>query len=905
MTRRRSRDAGRAHRTTTAAVTGAALALGAAVVTAPAAVAADAPAAPDPWVSVTEEGYYRFTAPQAQVQEIVGGVPKVVELQGNIGPSGTWSDLAMDPSGTDYPTQVGILDPGLYYYQYTATFEDRTKKSFRNPSTPVAVTSKPAWNTFFVPGPQVQWMSDVANGGTVAELAYDAPSGDERTSLVWTPPGYDAERADAYPVLYLLADGDQSAQEWAELGRAPQVLDNLAAEGRLADMVVVMARLGADDARAELLDGVVATARAELNVSDEGAGQAVAGIGLGAHQALEVLRSDPGTFSEVGAFSVMFPERPRDPNRTEVGKINAGTDRVRVYVGNVLDPSYNTTHDLLRTLERTGVEHEFDGVDPDSGDTWDTWREGLRDFASRVFQDDGGHGPREGHRALDAKYVPPATGSITTPHVDADGIVTFETGTQFKDAKDVTVWANWAPNGAWFRVPMTKVGDRWRLAMGPLDGFYYYRYVVDGVDVKDPEDKVNTLTGVSPLFVPGETDRLLGDVPAEDRGELTTLTYQSQVANDERRAYVWTPKGYDADRAEAYPVLYLNHGGGQNYGDWVEVGRATQILDHYIAEGAIVPMVVVMGNGNSSNYPSELLDNLVPAAEEAYNISSEPGRRAIAGLSMGAMNTLNTWLTRPGEFGWVGSFSGGLFWNTPQFDPAAVNAETRLARIYNGDRTDFTYDATMNLLKLLEENGIRHEFAGLTTGPHGFDVWSKNLIDFAPRIFRETENTQGVELRAVVPEGQDGVLALSVADDGTGVTLDGPQHTGTALRFRGQLPTVTVSDSRTVAQAGVTGWAVTGQAYSFGSGTRLLDAQHLGWTPRVETPRAGLVAGEPRATALGGGEGLVVPGRLASATPEGRVGTATIGADLVLDVPVDSAPGEYAGTLSLSLFPVD
>lgn len=901
MTRRRPGDA---QRRTTAMVTGAALALGTAAVMAPPA-AAEGPAA-DPWVSVTPEGYYRFTAPQADVQAIVGGTPKVMELQGNIGPAGTWSDLAMDPSGTDYPTQVGILEPGLYYYQYTATFEDRTKKSFRNPSTPVAVTSKPNWNTFFVPGPSVQWMSDVPDGGDVAELTYDSPvAGDARTTLVWTPPGYDAEREAAYPVLYLLADGSQSAQEWSELGRAPQVLDNLAAEGALESMVVVMAQVGGADARAELLDGVVAATRDAYHVADDAAGQAVAGIGSGAEAALNVLRSDPGVFGEVGVLSVSFSKRPAALGESEAAAINEGTDRLRLYVGNVLDPAYNKTHDLLRTFEAAGVEHEFDGVDPDTGGTWDTWREGLRDFASRVFNEDAGHGPRAGHRPLDAKYTPPATGSISTPHVDENGIVTFETGTQFKDAKDVTVWANWAPNGAWFRVPMTKVGDRWRLQMGPLDGFYYYRYVVDGVDVKDPEDKVNTLTGVSPLFVPGETDRLLGDVAPEDRGELTTLTYQSKVANAERKAYVWTPQGYDAERADAYPVLYLNHGGGQNYGDWVEVGRATQILDHYIKDGAIVPMVVVMGNGNSSDFPSELVDNLIPAAEAAYSISSEPGQRAIAGLSMGAMNTLNAWLTRPGEFGWVGSFSGGLFWNTPVFDPAAVNAETRLMRVYNGDRTDFTYDATMNLLKLLEENGIRHEFAGLTTGPHGFDVWSKNLIDFLPRIFREAENTQGVELRAVVPEGNDGVLALSVADDGSGVALEGPQNTGTALRFRGQLPTVTVTDSRTVAQVGVAGWAVTGQAYSFTSETRLLDAKYLGWTPRIESPRAGLVAGEARATALGGGEGLTVPGQLASATAEGRVGTATIGADLVLDVPVDTTPGAYKGTLTLSLFPVD
>jgi len=858
---------------------------------------------PDPWVSVTPEGYHRFTVPQVEVEQIVGSRPAVMELQGNIGPSGTWSDLAMDPSGTDYPTQVGILEPGLYYYQYTATFEDRTKKSFRNPSTEVAVTSHPTWNTFFVPGPQVQWMSDVANGGDVAELAYDSPvADDERTTLVWTPPGYDAERADAYPVLYLLADGTQSAQEWAELGRAPQVLDNLAAEGRLADMVVVMADVRGADPRTELLDGVVAAARDAYNVADDAAGQAVAGIGDGAHHALTVLRTDPGVFSEVGSFSGRLTG---SISATTAREINEGTDRLRVYVGNVLDPAYNQTHDLLRTLERAGVEHEFDGVDPDSGGTWDTWREGLRDFASRVFQDDAGHGPREGHRPLDEKYTPPATGSITTPHVDDDGIVTFETGTQFADAKDVTVWANWAPNGAWFRVPMTKVGDRWRLSMGPLDGFYYYRYVVDGVDVKDPEDKVNTLTGVSPLFVPGETDRMLADAPADERGELSLLTYDSKVANEERKAYVWTPKGYDPNRAEPYPVLYLNHGGGQNYGDWVEVGRAPQILDNYMRDGAIVPMVVVMGNGNSPDFPAELMENLAPAARAEYNIADDAAGQAIAGLSMGAMNTLNTWLTRPGQFGWMGAFSGGLFFNTPQFDPAAVNAETRLARVYTGDKTDFTYQATMDLLTLLETNGIEHEFAGVTQGPHGFDVWSKNLVDLLPRLFRDPETTQGVELRAVVPEGEDGVLALSVADDGSGVTLDGPQNTGTALRFRGQLPTVTVTDSRSVTQAGVTGWAVTGQAYSFDSGSRLLDAKHLGWTPRIETPRAGLVAGDARATALDGGEGLVVPGRLASATPEGRVGSATIGADLVLDAPVDTRPGEYAGTLSLSLFPVD
>src|SRR5690606_30840887 len=272
---------------------------------------------------------------------------------------------------------------------------------------------------------------------------------------------------------------------------------------------------------------------------------------------------------------------------------------LRLYVGNVLDRAYDDTLALLTALGATGTAHEFDGVDPGSGATWDTWREALRDFAPRAFGDRASSGLREGHLPLDEPYVPPS--DIATPHVDANGIVTFVTGGQWADAKDVTVWGNWAPNGAWLRIPMARDGDRWRLSLGPLDGFYYYRYVVDGVDHKDPADAVNTLTGVSPLFVPGETDQLLADAPEGQGGSLEVLSYASAVAPGERSAYVWTPPGYDPARPEPYPVLVLNHGGDQSWGDWVEVGRARQILDNLAIAGRAVPMVVVMGDGNVSD----------------------------------------------------------------------------------------------------------------------------------------------------------------------------------------------------------------------------------------------------------------------------------------------------------------
>lgn len=718
------------HRRLTAVAVGAALVLTAAVVTQPAAAAE--PPGPDPWITTVEGGYYQFTAPQAEVQSIVGGVPSVVELQGNIGPNGTWSDLAMDPSGSNYQTMWGPVPPGLYYYQYTATFADRTTVSFRNPATPVAVTSQPNWNTFFVPGPEVAWMADVTEGGgEVSTLAYEV-AGEEDSALVWTHPDYDANRGPKLPVLYLLADEGQSAAEWAELGRAPQVLDNLTVAGDLEPMVVVMADVNGDDPRAELLDALAPAVEDAYRVSSNAKRQAVAGIGAGADLALGALLTDTGRFRSIGSFSgslgdVTIPT-------ALANQINARTDLVRLYVGNVLDPAYNGTEAALRTLEAAGVDHQFDGVNPEQGGTWDTWREALRDFAARVFDSSADAGPRDGHLPLTEPYVAPATGSITTPHVDSNGIVTFETGTQWADATDVTVWANWAPNGAWFRIQMEKAGDRWRLSLGPLDGFYYYRYVVDGVDMKDPEDTVNTLTGVSPLFVPGETDLLLANAPEADRGDLSVLTYASTVANEERNAYVWTPPDYDPARAEAYPLFVLYHGGGQSWGDWVEVGRAPQILDNLYRQGEIEPMVVVMPNGNVGNFAAELFDNVIPAVAADYHVSSDPADRALAGLSFGALNTLNTWLSRPGEFAYIGSFSGFLF-GTPTFDAEVVNDATTLAQIYTGDISDFTRSFTLSLMALLDSRGVEYGFDGETVGPHGFDTWQQNLVDFLPRLF--------------------------------------------------------------------------------------------------------------------------------------------------------------------------
>ena len=212
------------------------------------------------------------------------------------------------------------------------------------------------------------------------------------------------------------------------------------------------------------------------------------------------------------------------------------------------------------------------------------------------------------------------------------------------DAKKVQVFTNYGlgPRGPW---DMTKGDDGvWTLTSPPVvPGFHYYALIVDGVQMNDPGSDTFFGTGkpTSGIEIPekGVDFYHAKDVP---HGEVRSRWYTSKVTGQTRHVMVYTPPGYDADREKRYPVLYLQHGGGEDETGWTRQGHMNFILDNLIAEKKAVPMIVVMekgyatragaaaaaggpGRGDGGAFEDVVLKDLIPMIDATYRTSRRPG----------------------------------------------------------------------------------------------------------------------------------------------------------------------------------------------------------------------------------------------------------------------------------------
>lgn len=256
--------------------------------------------------------------------------------------------------------------------------------------------------------------------------------------------------------------------------------------------------------------------------------------------------------------------------------------------------------------------------------------------------------------------------AIKSPEVSSDGKLTVRL--RAPNAKEVFL------TGAGARLALTK-DDRgvWSGTTDTLKpDVYMYQFSVDGMTINDPSNP-NLATsfgtgGRSVITVPGAV--AWSPVAGVAKGAVTRIAYHSDVSNDDRDFYVYTPAGYDPKRKEAYPVLYLLHGLGDDAQSWLTQGNANVILDNLIAQGKAKPMIMVnpLGYGHAGggmgasdmivHFADQLLNEVMPRVEKEYNVAKDRDHRAIAGLSMGGAEATYTGLNHLDKFAYIGSFSG-------------------------------------------------------------------------------------------------------------------------------------------------------------------------------------------------------------------------------------------------------
>lgn len=353
----------------------------------------------------------------------------------------------------------------------------------------------------------------------------------------------------------------------------------------------------------------------------------------------------------------------------------------------------------------------------------------------------------------------PAPSSVPNsqyPYIHSDGKVTFRILAPSAKRVQVIGRDNKIPFGE-KPIDLTRGEDGvWMVTIPINPGFHYYQLIIDGTPVNDPASKTyfGWAQATSGLEIPHpqvDFDRAKR-VP---HGEVRERWYHSQVTGELRRVFVYTPPDYNRNIKRRYPVLYLQHGAGENERAWTKQGKANFILDNLINSRQAVPMIVVMDNGyarkpgvklppdswGNEAFSEVVIKDLIPLIDNQYRTIAKRNYRAIAGLSMGGGQALEVGLNNLDKFSSVGGFSsllkdfdidqsyGGVFTS-----PTLTNLKLNLLWLGCGTEDNF-YTTNQAAHQKLEKAGIKHIWVG-SEGGHEWLVWRRYLRDFASRLFR-------------------------------------------------------------------------------------------------------------------------------------------------------------------------
>jgi enterochelin esterase-like enzyme len=300
------------------------------------------------------------------------------------------------------------------------------------------------------------------------------------------------------------------------------------------------------------------------------------------------------------------------------------------------------------------------------------------------------------------------------------------------------------------------------------EGFHYYQLWIDGAAVPDPNSLYfyGASRWGSGIEIPAHDQDFyeLKDVP---HGQINEQLYFSKSNNGMRRCFVYTPPDYNKDTEKRYPVLYLQHGGGEDETGWPNQGRTNLIMDNLIADGKAKPFIIVMDNGSwrmpgqdrpprpgdrsagtwppagwADGFQKTLLEDIILMIDSNYRTIADQQHRAMAGLSMGGMQTRVITLANPEVFSYVGLFSGGSITmddinNSPNFkEKVKLVFVSYGSRELDNGKTRFGGNPEADT-EALKKIGINTHYYVSPLTAHEWQSWRRSLHEFAQLLFKD------------------------------------------------------------------------------------------------------------------------------------------------------------------------
>jgi enterochelin esterase-like enzyme len=586
--------------------------------------------------------------------------------------------------------------------------------------------------------------------------------GSKRKALIYTPPGYSKDNK--YPVLYLLHGIGGDEKEWLNGGQPEIILDNLYADKKLEPMIVVMpnGRAMKDDRATgnvmakdkveafaafekDLLKDLIPFIEKKYPALKDSEHRAIAGLSMGGGQSLNFGLGNLDKFAWIGGFSSapntkkpeeLIPDPVAVKNKVKLLWLSCGDkDGLITYSRRTSD-----------YLERNNIPHIF-YTDHGYHD-FKVWKNSLYMFSQLLFKPVD----IESFKKISNAGRPAESNvrSARYPQILPDGRALFRL--KAPDAKKVQL-------DLVKKYDMTKdTAGFWEVTTDSLsEGFHYYSIIIDGLAVADPASETFYGMGrmASGIEVPFRGDRYYEarNVP---HGDIRIKRYYSDEIKTWRQFYIYTPPGYDENEGEKYPVLYIMHGGGEDQSGWAIQGKTDLIIDNLIAEKKAVPMVVVMVDGNMplsgfgeealKLFGKELKQCIIPFVEKNYRVKTTANFRALAGLSMGGIQTLYTGINNTDMFSSLGVFSSG--WIIPRQNDLAtmqydfirnnvdkINDNLKLFWISQGGKEDIAWKNGQEMLKKFDDLKIKYIYSEYPGG-HTWPVWRYNLYKFAQLLFK-------------------------------------------------------------------------------------------------------------------------------------------------------------------------